>query len=102
MLLSLPLGWAPLRGRSLMVKLSDDRASFLQVRRDDLSRSPGSAPSSAGCRAGSSRHWVWEPGLPARRGGVRLWLVETRPSVTAGATRMEAAMAQRASGVTGG
>lgn len=32
---------------------------------------------------------VWEPGLPAKPGGVRLGLVETRPSVTAGATRTE-------------
>lgn len=32
---------------------------------------------------------VWEPGFPAKLGGVRLRLIETRPSVTAGATRME-------------
>lgn len=32
---------------------------------------------------------VWEPGLPARPGGIRLWLAETRPSVTAEASRTE-------------
>lgn len=88
MLLLLP------QGRALMVKLSRLPSPQLPAGQGGrLSPFPGSAPSSVGCRTGSSRHWAWELGLPAKWG---------QALSHSGATRAGAALAQRASGVLGG
>lgn len=103
MLLPLRLGWALLgRGPQLERFRGQHLPSSLQVRRGRGSHLLGSASSSAGRGVGSSRHLFWEPGLPAKRRGVRLGLAETRPQSHLGPPERTVTPAQGVSAVTGG